>query len=120
MGDAIGQNAFGVKVRYSRTSVTSLLLAMPSDKAQAFQEGITFQTNKSKAAQIIGQASMAISGRLLYPFIAHQFDYKKPTIDSPSKIYYDNHYIIFRPEKVRIFRPATGEVFAFLELERKP
>ena len=76
LGYAIGQNAFGVKIRYSKSFVSSLILAMPRDDVLLFDQAMTFQTNKARAAQMIGPASMAISGRLLYPYVAYESDYQ--------------------------------------------
>jgi hypothetical protein len=81
-------------------------------------DAISFPANKAAAAKMVGPVSMAVSGRLLYPYVTQQFDYHKPSIDSPTEITYDDNYIIFHPDKVRIFSPTTGEIFAFLQLAK--
>ena len=117
MGRAVAQTVLGVRFRYAKLHTASLLLAMPSDMLGSFENGITFKTSKAKARQMVGQASIAITGRVLYPFVAYEADYKNPSLDDPYEITYDNRYIIFRPEVVRVFNRSTGEVFASLDLK---
>lgn len=117
LGRAVGQTVLGVKFRYEKSQTDSLVLAMPSEIVRKFENGITFKTSKAKARHMVDQPSIAITGRILYPFVANEADYKRPSLDDPYETTYENRYIIFRPTVVRVFNRSTGEVFASLDLK---
>jgi hypothetical protein len=111
-GYEVGRTGFGVRFRYSTSHFTSYTLAVPRGALRLLDDGIRFEADRARARRMDGPLSVAVTGRLLYPFAAYRSHYKRPSLDRPSETIGDEFYILFNPSTVRVFSPATGEVFA--------
>ena len=111
-GYEVGRTVLGVRFRYSTSHFTSYTLAVPRGAIRPLEEGIKFEADRGRARRMDGPLSVAVTGRLLYPFVAYRSHYERPSLGSPSETVGDEFYILFNPSTVRVFSPATGEVFA--------
>lgn len=121
LGSSVGQNAFGVKKRYSIRAYSYLDLVVPDSKVAAFRDGIIIQgIAPERARRLTGRVYIALRGKLAHPFISDQTSKDAATIATPEEAHRHNFYIYFEPESIIAFDKLTGEVLGTANFNTLP
>ncbi|HEY3297979.1 MAG TPA: hypothetical protein VGK34_04920 [Armatimonadota bacterium] len=128
----VGSNAFGAKTIVKRFSEKEYGLALESadwmfgNGRYEFEKEFrrTIRISPEQARQVKPAAKIMVVCRLEAPWIRHSADYIKPTIENPTEISIDQHYLQVMPEEIWLFDSRTGIVLekvsaARLENERR-
>jgi TonB family protein len=119
IGTRVGQNAFGVRKRYSIKRYRNLQLVMPERKLMPLYQGwIIKDIAPDKARQLMRDVSVVLTGRLMLPIISQQYDSYEATISEPEESHVFSHSLYFDPDALVLYRLSTGEVIATIDLER--
>ena len=119
-GSRVGRTAFGVRRRYVVRSYGSLALALAADRFTPWAEGIFVPLSPVEARVVINRLRVALTGRIVAPFVAYSSDREGATLSDPEEAYYHDFYLFFRPDTLLVYDQQTGEIYGAVELGPTP
>lgn len=104
LGSYVGQNAFGVKRKIEKSTVTRFCLEGVSNTR------ISFPIPSERAPAEKHSARFVLLGTLRSPYTAIVEDRAMPTLDSPEAVRWTDFVLKFNVEEVWIFSGLTGAI----------
>ncbi|MDT7688229.1 MAG: periplasmic protein TonB [Acidobacteriota bacterium] len=119
VGSSVGQNAFGVRRRFSIWSYTALKLAMWRTNISRYDEAISFRATPAEARAASGYVFLAFNGKLRFPFIRNESDMDEATLTDLEESHYHRYHVFLEPDSLVAYNGRTGEVLGSVDLPLK-